>query len=67
MDFPGDPMVKTSSSAECTCSYPGQRAEIPKALQPKNQNIKQKQHCKKINKDFYKKDWKLQSDSMQGN
>ena len=29
-----------------------QRAKIPHALQPRNQNIKQKQFCNKFNKDF---------------
>ena len=33
-------------------SIPGQRAKVPHALWPKNQNIKQKQCCNKINKDF---------------
>jgi len=31
---------------------PGQEAKIPYALWPKKQNIKQKQYCKKFNKDF---------------
>ena len=31
---------------------PGQEAEIPHALWPKNQNIKQKQYCNKFNIDF---------------
>ena len=31
---------------------PGQRAKIPHAYQPKNQNIKQKQYCTKLNEDF---------------
>ena len=31
---------------------PGQRAKIPHAYQPKNQNIKQKQYCTKFNEDF---------------
>ena len=31
---------------------PGQRAKIPHAYRPKNQNIKQKQYWNKFNKDF---------------
>ena len=35
------------------CGFdPGRGAEIPHALQPKNQNIKQEQYCNKINKGF---------------
>ena len=30
----------------------GQGAKIPHAPRPENQNIKQKQYCKKFNKDF---------------
>ena len=46
-------MVKTSpSNAGGTGSIPGWGAEIPPALRPKNQNIKQEQYCNKFNKDF---------------
>ena len=49
-------MVKTSpSNAGGAGSIPGQRAKIPHASQPKNQNIKkknQKQYCNEFNKDF---------------
>ena len=46
-------MVETSpSSAGGAGSIPGQGAEIPHALGPKNQNIKQKQCCNKFSKDF---------------
>ena len=46
-------MVKTSpSNAGGAGSIPGRGAKIPHALRPKNQNIKQKQHCNKFNKDF---------------
>ena len=46
-------MVKTSpSNAGGASLIPGQGAKIPHALWPKNQNIKQKQYCKKFNKDF---------------
>ena len=38
---------------------PSQRAETPQALLLKNQSIKQKQYCKKINKDLKEKDWTL--------
>ena len=42
-DFPGSPVVKTSpSNAGGVGSIPGQGAKIPHALQPNNQNIKQK-------------------------
>ena len=52
-DFPGGPVVKTSpSNAGGAGSLPSQRAKIPHALQPKNQNTKQKQYCNKFNKDF---------------
>ena len=52
-DFPGGPVVGTSpSSAGVVGSIPGQGAKIPHALQPRNQNIKQKQHCNKFNKDL---------------
>ena len=51
-DFPGGPVVKTSSSnVGGVGSIPGWGAKIPHALQPKNQNIKQKQYCNKFNKD----------------
>ena len=46
-------MVKTSPSNEGASDLiPGGGAEIPYALWPKNQNIKQKQYCNKFNKDF---------------
>ena len=46
-------MVKTSPfNAGTVGSIPGQQAKIPHALWPKNQNIKHKQCCNKINKDF---------------
>ena len=46
-------MVKTSSSsARGAGLIPGPGARIPHALQPKNQNIEQKQYCSKLNKDF---------------
>ena len=49
-------MVKTSPSyAGGAGSIPGQGAKIPHALQPKNQNRKQKQHCKKFNKECFLK------------
>ena len=40
------------SNAEAAGSIPGQGAKIPHALWSKNQNIKQKQYCNKVNKDF---------------
>ena len=46
-------MVKTSpSNAGGAGSIPGRGAKIPHASWPRNQNIKQKQHCNKFNKDF---------------
>ena len=55
-DFSGGPVVKTSpSNAGGVGSIPGQGAKIPHALQPKNQNMKQKQYCNKFNKNFKKK------------
>ena len=52
-DFPGGPVVKTlPSNAGGAGSIPGGRAKIPHASRPKKQNIKQKQHCNKFNKDF---------------
>ena len=52
-DFPGSPVVKTSSSnAGGVSSIPGWAAKIPHDLRPKNQNIKQKQYCNKFNRDF---------------
>ena len=49
-DFPGSPVVRTSPSE--AGSLPGQRAKIPYAFQPKNQNPEQKQYCNKFNEDF---------------
>ena len=50
---PGGPVVKTSPfNAGSVSPFPGRRAKIPHALWPKNQNIKQKQCCNKINKGF---------------
>ena len=52
-DFPGDPVVETSpSSAGSVGSIPGQGTKIPHAFQPENQSMKQKQYCKKFNKDL---------------
>ena len=46
-------MVGTSlSNAGGVGSIPDGGAKIPHALGPKNQNIKQKQYCSKVNKDF---------------
>ena len=50
-DFPGGPVVKTSpSDARGAGSIPGQGGRIPYTLQPKNQNIKQKQYSNNVNK-----------------
>ena len=46
-------MVQTTPpKAEGMGLIPGWEAEIPRASQPKNQNIKQKQCCSEFNKDF---------------
>ena len=49
--FPGGPVVKTSNAGDAGL-IPGQGAKILHASQPKNQNIKQKQYCNKLKKDF---------------
>ena len=51
-DFPGSPVVKTSPFNARDVGSPGQGDKIPHALQPKHQNIKQKQCSNKFNKDF---------------
>ena len=52
-DFPCGPVVNTSpSNTGGAVSIPGHRAKILHALQPKSQNIKQKQYYNKFNKDF---------------
>ena len=51
--FPGGPVVEIlPSNARSAGLIPGWGAKIPHALQPKNQNMKQKQYCNKFNKDF---------------
>ena len=54
--FSGGPVVKTSpSNTGGVDSISDQEAKILYALQPKNKqtkNVKQKQYCNKINKDF---------------
>ena len=48
VDLPGSPVVKTSpSNAGGAGLIPGQGAKITHASWPRNQNIKQKQYCKK--------------------
>jgi len=55
LGLPGAPVVRTSSSkAGDMGSIPGEGAKIPHASWPKNWNIKQKQYCRKFNKDFKK-------------
>ena len=54
-DFPGDPVVKTSlSCAAGEGSIPGWGADTQHVSRQKKtkQNIKQKQYCNKLNKDF---------------
>ena len=41
-----------SPKAEGVGLIPGWEARTPRASQPKNQNIKQKQYCSQFNKDF---------------
>ena len=51
-EFPDSPVVKTlPSNAGDAGSIPSPRAKIPQGLQPKKQNINQKQYCNKFNKD----------------
>ena len=48
-DFPGDPVVKTlPSNARGVGSIRSWGPKISHALQPTNQNIKQKQYCNKL-------------------
>ena len=52
-DFPYGPVVRTSpSSAEGADSIPDRGPKIPHALKSKNRNVKQKQYCNKVKKDF---------------
>ena len=52
-NFPGSPVVKTlPSSVGGVDLIAGWGTKIPHTLRPKNQYIKQKQYCKKFNKDF---------------
>ena len=51
--FPGGPEGKTlSSNAGGEGLIPGWRAKLSHALEPKNQDIRQKEYCNKFNKDF---------------
>ena len=50
---PGGSMVETSpSNAGDVGSVSGQGTEIPPTLQPKNQNVRQRQYCNEFSKDF---------------
>jgi hypothetical protein len=52
-DFPGSPVVKTSSSnSGHESSIPGWEARTPNVSWAKNQNIKQKQYCNRFSRDF---------------
>ena len=52
-DFPGCPVVRISpSNAGGAGPIPGEELRFPRALQLKNQNLKQKQYCNKFNKDL---------------
>ena len=48
-DFPGHPVP---SNAKGVGSIPHWESKLLHALRPKNQKIKQKQYCNKLNKDF---------------
>ena len=51
-DFPTGPVVKVwLSNGGGVGLIPGQGTRIPRALQPKIQNIKQKQYCSEFNED----------------
>ena len=55
-DFHGSPVVQTSLfNAGGMVSIPDQRAKSHMLQGQKKQNMKQKQHCNKSNKDFLKK------------
>ena len=53
-DFPGGPVVNSPPyNAGDVGSIPGQGAKIPRVRAKKTKkNIKQKQYCNKLNKDF---------------
>ena len=54
-EFSSGPVVKTSpSNAGDVGSIPVQETKVPHALGPKNQNLRQKQHCNKYNEDLQK-------------
>ena len=54
-DFPGSQVVETWPSNVAGVSLiPDEGAKIPHSSWPKNQNIRQKQNCKKSNKDLLK-------------
>ena len=54
-DFPGGLVVKSSPfNAGGAGSIPCWGAQIPNALQPNNQNVRQRQYCNKLNKDLKK-------------
>ena len=50
-DSPGGPLASLSKAGNVG-SIPGWGTKIPYALRPKNQNIKRKQYCNKVNKDL---------------
>ena len=52
-DFPGSSVVKTSPANARSVGFISRLGtKIPHASMPKNQNIKQKQYCNKINENF---------------
>ena len=56
MDVTGDrSKLESDAVKNNTAQEPGMLAKIPHVCRPKNQNIKQKQHCNKFNKDLKKK------------
>ena len=66
MDVTGDrSKLKSDAVKNNTAQEPGMLAKIPHASRPKNQNIKQKQHCNRFNKEYKKKKKSPQEEEMQ--
>ena len=53
-DFPAVQRLRLPSRTRCAGLIPGRGDKIPHGLQPKNENMKQKQYCNKFNNDFKK-------------
>ena len=66
-DFPGRQVVETwLSNADGVSLIPDKGAKVPYSSWPKNQNIRQKQYCKKSNKDLLKGGKNLLSQFLMG-